>query len=123
MIIILIFVRSVEINYKSTIEEIKGENNMIQDAWISACYYVITLMIEDVGRLFVEEVEWENGPCGITVTDYYTTADGSLYDAYVFYSKEMALNACDDINKTVENEKEKYVVWRIEEKTTYEEIE
>lgn len=95
---------------------------MTKDVWDSTFYYVITLMVENVGRFFVEEVEWENGPCGFTVTDY-TTADCSLYDAYILYSKEIALNACDDINKTVENEKEKYVVWKIEQKITYEERE
>jgi len=122
MNIILIFVRSVEIKYRSTNEEIKGENNMNKDVWDSTIYYVITLMVENVGRFFVEEVEWENGSYGSTVIDY-TTTDCNLNEAYAFYSKETALKAYEDINKTIKNEKEKYVVWKIEEKTTYEEIE
>lgn len=122
MNIILIFVRSVEVNCRSSIEEIKGENNMTKGVWDSTFYYVITLMVENVGRFFVEEIEWGDGLYGNTVIDY-TTTDYNLNYAYVLYSKEMALNACDDINKMVENEKERYVVWKIEERTTYEEIE
>ena len=100
----------------------KGEKNMSENVWDSTFYYVITLMVENVGRFFVEEVDWEDGLYGSTVIDY-TTTDCFLNKAYAFYSKEVALKACEDINKTIKNEKEKYVVWKIEEKTTYEEIE
>lgn len=95
---------------------------MTKDVWDSTFYYVITLMVENVGRFFVEEVEWENRVYGSTIIDY-TTTDCFLNKAYAFYPKETALNACEDINKTIENEKERYVVWKIEDKITYEEIE